>query len=112
MFRRSTGDRSLRSRGRWTTTPASVARARALGEDHIDRVVLRPGDAPQVSGRAVRRHRAGTGTEHRGGDALLTGVGRSDEAGDAGMQRLEQSGVDRSVPRRHATCPDVRPPPS
>ena len=94
MLWRSTGVRSLRSRGRWTTTPVERGPAARIEQDHVDRVVVRAGDAPQVGGRAVRRHRARSGGEHRGGDALLRVPAAADESGDAGVQRLEQAGVD------------------
>ena len=111
MLWRSTGVRSLRSRGRCTTHAVERRLAATLGEHHVDRVVVRPGDPPQVGGRAVRGHRTRPGRQHGGGDPLLTRVGAADESGDPGMQRLERTARRargttpvRDMPRRSAAC--------
>ena len=88
--------------------------AAALGEHHVDRVVVRPGDAPQVGGRAVRGDRARPGRQHGGGDPLLARRRRCRRAGrprDAAPRAHRASARGTTPPgtgraaRRPATSP-------
>ena len=74
MFRRSTGA-EVPAIARPVHDDAAERRlaACAVGEHHVDRVVVGSRDAPEVGRRAVRGHRARAGGEDGGGDRAARG---------------------------------------
>ena len=85
MFWRSTGVRSLRSRGRCTTTPSSDASPAALDEHHVD-----------------RRRSSGRGMPHRWAaercDAIAPGPARQHGGGDRAARASSALPTSRATP--------------
>ena len=72
----------------------------AMGQDEIDAVAVVSRDAPEVSGRTVRRQSVTAGRKDSGGNRLLGRVRCSVQPSDEWMDLLERSGADRPVPGR------------
>jgi hypothetical protein len=68
------------------------------GDDHVDRVVRRARDSPQVGGGPVRRQRRFAHRQYAGGDPLLTGVGCARQAGDMRVDLVDRPCGGRPVP--------------